>query len=125
MAHRLAWLLVWTAGAIEIHIHGNPGNNQISNLRAATRSQNAENRRLNRNNRTGVKGVCLNRGKFDAYIRHHGGQRLFIGRFATLEDAAAACREAAERLHGEFARWLVGEFYTFRPDFPVRPLVTS
>jgi hypothetical protein len=54
---------------------------------------------------SGAKGVHFNptRGKFEAHITHRY-KYYHLGRFDTLEQAVAARREAAERLHGNFAR---------------------
>ena len=105
MAHRLAWLLTYgepVPSEID-HRDGNRSNNRIDNIRAATRADNLANNRTRRDSTTGVKGVYPMRGKFQAYIRRHK-QRYYLGIFDTLEEASAARREAAERLHGEFAR---------------------
>ena len=107
MAHRIAWLLVRgkpIPRQID-HIDGDPMNNRIANLRAATHAENAANSGTRMNNTSGAKGVHFDRhrGKFEAHITHH--YKLYhLGRFDTLEQAIAARREAAERLHGKFAR---------------------
>jgi hypothetical protein len=77
-------------------------NNRIENLRASTHEQNARNRRLPINNRTGFKGVQARRGKFSAQIGANG-KLTHLGTFDVAEEAARAYDDAARRLHGEFA----------------------
>lgn len=104
--HHLAWVLTYGEPATEIdHIDGDRANNRIANLRVATRSENNANARLKKNNSSGHKGVCFDasKGKFLAYIGFNRHQK-WLGYFDTLEEAAAARREAAVRLHGKFAR---------------------
>ena len=103
--HRLAWLYVYGEPVpTEIdHIDRDKRNNRISNLRAATASQNQANRTPIRT-ASGVKGVRPYKGSFRAYIRLNG-TGFHLGTFSTIEEAAAAYREAAIRLQGEFACW--------------------
>lgn len=77
--------------------------NRKRNLRVATRSQNNCNRGTPKNNTSGIKGVCRDGGMWKAQIRH---QKVYyyLGSFPTKEEAGAAYAEAANRLHGEFAR---------------------
>ena len=86
------------------HEDRNGLNNSRSNLRVATRSQNARNKRMSRNNTSGFKGVYFNKHKqrWQAQIVVNG-KRRFLGRFATPEAGAVAYDVAAKRLHGEFA----------------------
>jgi len=106
-AHRLAWLIVygeWPDDDID-HIDGDPNNNRIENLRIATRQENLRNSRLQKNNTTGITGVCWRKdvGKFVARIKIDGNY-IHLGYFDTLAEAAAA-RHAAEIEHfGEFRR---------------------
>lgn len=75
------------------------------NLRAATNSQNQANRTLQKNNRSGFKGVCwCNRtGKWLAQLRLYGRTK-FLGYFADKTEAAKAYDRAAVATFGEFAR---------------------
>lgn len=88
------------------HIDCNRLNNRPSNLRPATPSQSVYNRRVSANNETGVKGVIKTNGKVRPYRAHiqFRGYKVPLGAYATLEEAAAAYRNAAIDLHGEFAR---------------------
>lgn len=88
------------------HINGNPLDNQRANLRYATHAQNMRNRKLNKNNTSGYKGVLAPRGKdktWRAEIKCNN-IRYRLGSFKNKEDAARAYNIAAIRYHGEFAR---------------------
>ena len=87
------------------HIDGNGLNNRRSNLRLATKSQNAINRRVNRPNKSSrFRGVCWNRKseRWQASIRTKG-KSVYLGLFEREEDAAAAYDEFAAKEFGEFA----------------------
>jgi hypothetical protein len=105
-AHRLAWFYMtgdWPSHHID-HINGIRSDNRWSNLRLATRSQNACNTGLRANNRSGFKGVSWsNRSRrWAAHIRIHGKSK-HIGLFETAEEAHLAYCKAADTLFGEFA----------------------
>lgn len=105
-AHRLAWM--WATGRfsdLEIdHINRIRSDNRLSNLREATSSQNKHNASMRTDNTSGLKGVSYSadRRKFVAQISVNGKNQN-LGRFSTDQEAAAAYRNAALRLHGEFA----------------------
>jgi len=82
------------------HIDRNRLNNQRSNLRVATNSQNAINKEFP--NRLGYRGVKHNRGKYEAQITLNNEYK-YLGRFSSIHDAAKAYNEAAIKFHGEFA----------------------
>jgi hypothetical protein len=87
------------------HIDGDGLNNRKSNLRLATRSENARNRRINKNSTSGLKGASWveSRKRWRAEIRADGKQ-IHLGYFNTPEAAHAAYVAASEKMHGEFAR---------------------
>jgi hypothetical protein len=87
------------------HIDGNRANNRIENLRLVTNSQNGHNRKISKNNTSGVKGVYWNkdRMKFQAHIKKNN-KNMYLGAFDTLEAAEKAVKEAREKMHGEYAR---------------------
>lgn len=104
-SHRLAWFYVykeWPKEDLD-HIDGLRTNNRISNLREATRSQNLQNKRKQRNNASGFIGVSFNkeRNKWDARLKAQGKQ-ICLGLFKTAEEAAQAYEEAAANYFGEF-----------------------
>lgn len=107
LGHRLAWLYVtgnWPEHGID-HKDLNGLNNRWDNLRAATKTQNSGNTRLSRSNKTGFKGVSVDRktGKYRANISIFGRQ-TYLGMFVSAEAAHAAYAAAAKAHYGEFAR---------------------
>lgn len=101
-AHRLAWLYVhgnFPEADID-HINRVRNDNRITNLRAATRSENLQNRPKQSNNTSGVPGVCWHkrRQKWCAYIKHLG-REVHIGYYNTLEEAATARASAKAEYH--------------------------
>lgn len=104
-AHRVAWSLMHDGDEPEMidHIDGDKLNNRINNLRAATRGDNLANSRLRVDNTVGAKGISKRKFGYVVRITRHG-KRHNVGCYATLTEATEARREAAIRLHGEFAR---------------------
>lgn len=105
-AHRLAWLYVygnWPSAEID-HVNRSPADNSLSNLREASRHENGAKRSIFSNNTSGVKGVYWEMacGKWHARIRVNGELRS-LGRFARLDEAAAAYAAAARQYFGAFA----------------------
>lgn len=86
------------------HIDKNTLNNQKSNLRTCTRSQNQCNRSKAIHNKSGYKGVWFDtpRNKWHAEIQLNG-RKKHLGRFENIEDAARCYDAVAAQLHGEFA----------------------
>lgn len=86
------------------HRNGDTLDNRRENLRPATRAQNAWNRGKLSTNRSGHKGVSKDADgrRWIAKIEVNGVRHRKA--FKVLEEAAAWYREAALRLHGEFAR---------------------
>lgn len=106
-AHRIIFLMHrgYLPDQID-HIDGNGLNNDIENLRAATSSQNNQNKGAPKNNTSGFKGVSLHKQtkKWVATISH-GGKLHYLGLFDTPEAAHQAYTAAATKLHKEFARF--------------------
>ena len=84
------------------HIDGDGLNNQRSNLRVCTNSQNQFNKRVQRNNTTGFRGVSPGNRKFVATISAFG-EVIHLGTFPTKREAADAYRAAAKKYHGEYS----------------------
>jgi len=92
--------------AIVDHKNGNALDNRRSNLRLATKAENAMNSRLRSDNTSGYRGVTYDARRksrpWRAFIRD-GGQR-WLGYYETAEEAARAYDAAAKVSFGEFAR---------------------
>jgi len=100
-AHRLAWLYVHGSlpvGMID-HINGIKSDNRIANLRDVSFITNMENQRAaHSNNKLGIMGVTLFRGRYSAHIRTNKVLR-FLGSFPTPELAHAAYIAAKREKH--------------------------
>lgn len=106
-AHVLAWFYMtgeWRFPEID-HKDTDATNNKWSNLRLATRSQNAANTRLRENNTSGYKGISWSstRKRWCAYINFQG-KRIPLGRYKNKQDAVLIRQAKALELFGEFAR---------------------
>jgi len=102
--HQVAWALKhgrWPCRGID-HRDGGRSNNQAANLREASQSQNAANRKMHPNNKAGLKGVRYKHGKWEASIWL--GKSVYLGRFGTKAEAHAAYVDAATKNFGDFAR---------------------
>lgn len=102
LMHRL--ILAVGPGVVVDHVNHDGLDNRRANLRVCSLTQNNGNRRLNRNNRSGFKGVYRDTrpGKWRAVLRVNGRART-LGRYASPEEAAKAYDEAAIAHFGEFA----------------------
>jgi len=91
-------------GAEVDHINRNRLDNRRSNLRLATRGENARNCKRNTSNTSGYKGVGFNHlaGRWAASVVFEG-RTFWVGLFGTPQEAAFAYDFAATALHGEFA----------------------
>ena len=105
LTHRLAWFYVHGTWPRRVdHKDGDKINNRLTNLREATVSQNAANKKMNATNRCGFKGVrSTGTGRWRATIETNR-KSISLGRFDTPEEAHAAYVAAAKNIFGEFAR---------------------
>lgn len=111
LQHRIAWLYMngYLPNKEIDHKNNIRTDNRLLNLREATHSENQRNSRKGKNNKSGLKGVCLasnpseTKGRYYAYIGYKGKQ-LYLGRYRTAEEAHKVyCKKALE-LHGDFAK---------------------
>lgn len=106
--HRLIYMYhhgSLTPGMDIDHIDGNKSNNRIENLREITHSQNLMNAKINKNSKTGVKGVYFSKKakKYQTQLVING-KNTYLGTYSTLEEAEKVMKEAREKYHGEYAR---------------------
>jgi hypothetical protein len=88
------------------HKDGDRLNNQKSNLRFATSSQNKVNRGARKDNRSGFKGVAWHKQNKNWTARLMiDGKYQHLGSFSNKIDAAKKYNEFALKTYGEFA-WL-------------------
>ena len=102
-SYRIIWKMMTGYDPIHDidHRDGDVQNCKWENLREATRSQNATNRRvLSRTNRH--KGVTYNYGSWVARITVDGVE-IHIGRYKSEQEAGEAYRLRSEELHRAFA----------------------
>lgn len=102
LAHRLAWLYtygVWPSDQLD-HINRDRTDNRLINLREVTQAQNCQNRPLQSNATSGVKGVTWNKvlHKWHARISLNG-RRFHVGWFLTKDDAVKARLAAESTMH--------------------------
>lgn len=108
-AHRLAWMMYYghdPVGEVD-HIDGNPSNNSIKNLRLASSSEQKQNKCVQSNNRSGLKGAyyhtCHKGKKWRSQIKTKDGL-VYLGYYHTAEEAHAAYGRAAMLYFGKFAK---------------------
>jgi hypothetical protein len=106
MIHKVIFL--WMTGRFPAkemdHINCDGTDNRWENLREATRLQNSRNKKIQKNNTTGFKGVVKIKktGKFTAQIGVHK-KIIYLGSFPTPQLASEAYNKAAKKYHKEFA----------------------
>lgn len=105
LIHRLIYLMHYGYLPDRIdHKDNNPLNNRIENLREATNQQNSLNRKLNKNNTSGVKGVYWRKDTNNWQVRVTiNGNFKSLGSYNDLELAELVANEARDKYHGEFA----------------------
>lgn len=108
-AHRLAFLYVtgnFPAQVVD-HIDGNKLNNIWTNLRMCSQVENTYNRKLNKDNTSGTKGVYFNKARQKWVVQVRGqGKSGYLGLYDSLELANLVATEARELYHGAYARHL-------------------
>lgn len=79
--------------------------NRRANIRPASVSQQGQNRRVSRSNKSGCKGVLWipRISRWRAQIKV-GSKRLYLGHFVSKQDAHSAYSKAAAKHFGVFAR---------------------
>jgi hypothetical protein len=103
--HQLAWMYIYGYIPKYIdHINGDKHDNRIANLREATNQQNCLNKKLNKNNTSGIKGVSWYKPSKKWYAQLSiNGKIKNLGYFEDIELAELVVKEAREKYHGDFA----------------------
>lgn len=106
-AHRIITMMMtgfWPENEVD-HVNGCRTDNSWSNLRAATRQQNAHNQKKPCDNTSGFKGVTKNKrtGKWQAAL-FTSGKSYYLGSYTNPEEASQAYNGAAALVFGEFMR---------------------
>ena len=86
------------------HADCNPMNNDIRNLRAATKADNQRNAGMFAHNKSGIKGVCWHKAakKWLVQIKVKGVKQ-YLGVYEDIELAELVAQEARNKFHGNFA----------------------
>lgn len=89
------------------HADNNPNNNRIENLREATRTENNQNRKLQKNNSSGFKNISWEKSanRWRVRINVNGKSKSF-GCFENFELAQLVASEARNKFIKCFARHL-------------------
>ena len=100
------------------HINRDKRDNRRENLRLATNGQNRANSKLNVDNKSGFRGVHKKKKRGQTVGRkkrsdamgdqwvaqiNHKSKKFHLGYFDTEEEAHEVYKQAARRMHGEFA----------------------
>jgi hypothetical protein len=80
----------------------NDGPYSPNNVKWSTPSESSRNQRQ-RKSRSGVRGVHRNHNRWGARFSHNG-KRIYVGTFATIEEANKAYREAVDHITADAAR---------------------
>jgi HNH endonuclease/AP2 domain len=106
-AHRVIFMMIHGRWPEQIdHIDGDRSNNLLSNLREANNAQNNRNTKLRSTNTSGFKGVSFYKSanRYIAKITVNY-QSIHLGCFKTPEEAHDVYKQAALKLHGDFAKF--------------------
>jgi hypothetical protein len=87
------------------HINKNTLDNRLCNLREVSKRENAINRTLRSDNKSGVTGVHKNKklNKWCVTVSTDNGEKSYQGLFTSLEEASEARLAAVKRHYGEYA----------------------
>lgn len=102
LEHRVIFALIhgrWPANSLD-HINRVPTDNRPENLRECSHLENMQNTSVRSDNTTGVKGVSWDRAR-SRYAAELvvDGKKKYLGRFLTLEEAAAVRADAVAKFH--------------------------
>lgn len=86
------------------HIDGNTFNNKITNLREATQTENAQNRKIDKTNKSGFKNVNWHKKSQKWVVQISSfNKKIHVGLFDDVELADLVAQEARNKFHKSFA----------------------
>ena len=95
--HRIAYLFMtgeWPDNEID-HINGDCSDNRWKNLRKVSKAENIKNQKIQKNNTSGVSGVCWNKNFNKWIVRINvDGREIYLGCFENFEDAVKVRKNA-------------------------------
>ena len=107
LAHRVVWLIMtghWPVDKLD-HIDGNKTNNRIDNLRECSQAQNTCNKKLGKDNTSGIKGIHWSKACKKWLVQLSiDGKKKYFGVYEDKELAELVAIEARDKYHKEFAR---------------------
>jgi hypothetical protein len=103
IAERIVGRVLKTGEQVD-HINNDGLDNRRANIRVCSQSENMRNRRVNKNNESGFKGVTFHKRlkRWQAQIQFDS-KNVFLGLFSTPEEAHEAYVTAAVKYFGEYA----------------------
>ena len=98
------YLMDASKGVVVDHINHDTTDNRKKNMRCVSQSRNMQNAKNNRRNVDGVKGVTWDKkwGKWFSRITVNK-KTLYLGNFATFDEAVAARKAAEEKYFGKYS----------------------
>lgn len=88
------------------HINGNPLDNRKCNLRICTQAQNVMNRKINKNNTSGYKGVYYHKKNKNWIAKIQLNREvIYLGAYETVEKAYEISKIAYSKHYGEYANY--------------------
>jgi hypothetical protein len=97
LVHRIIYFMHYgVLPEVVDHIDGNGDNNSLSNLRSATLSQNSQNRKISKANRSGFKGVFWQTSVKKWRAECNG---KYLGLFLNIEDAVECVKRYRNESH--------------------------
>lgn len=86
------------------HKDCNPSNNNIENLRPATNNENGYNTKLNKSNKSGIKGICFDKtsNKWQVGFRING-RYTYFGKYHDIDYAKFVVDAMRYKYHKNFA----------------------
>jgi len=85
------------------HRDNNSSNNKIENLRVCNQVQNGRNRKIGKNNTSGIKGVSWSKISKKWTVSIVTRSKRYFGSYDDLELAGLVASEVRDKYHGEFA----------------------